>query len=296
MSQEFTTYRSVFDKSEYIKQGYIITYDDLNSVDDLPELSTLERQDIYHARTGDLSSDYIVPVDTDESGSFDAWYSLVDGEEVFAIPDSGLKHHYIISESATTSQVDDLEGDLNLTGSLSSIEEDEFDGHDAARFNGVDDLIDGSRSSESPPYEAFYVARFRDTEGRVYAFDFSDSDRTAALTISDPEDEWELVDADVTGLNSGIDADTDWHLFNVQIDPENGDNGILRLDDSVILETGFDTGDWNGITIGGRSDDDSGYAEIDWTEGLYYDPSDENYDRTDVVDYIKNRYPSLQID
>ena len=87
MSQEFTTYRSVFDKSEYIKQGYIITYDDLDSVDDLPELSTLERQDIYHARTGDLSSDYIVPVDTDESGSFDAWRSLVDGVEISTIPD-----------------------------------------------------------------------------------------------------------------------------------------------------------------------------------------------------------------
>ena len=88
MSQEFTTYRSVFDKSEYIKQGYIITYDDLDSVDDLPELSTLERQDIYHARTGDLSSDYIVPVDADESGSFDEWRSLVDGERIGAVPDA----------------------------------------------------------------------------------------------------------------------------------------------------------------------------------------------------------------
>ena len=87
MSQEFTTYRSVFDKSEYIKQGQIITYDNLNSDDDLPELSTLERQDIYHARTGLLSSDYIVPVDTDGSGSFDEWRSLVDGRNI-AIPDS----------------------------------------------------------------------------------------------------------------------------------------------------------------------------------------------------------------
>ena len=91
MSQEFTTYRSVFDKSEYIKQGQIITYDNLNSVDDLPELSTLERQDIYHARTGNLSSDYIVPVDTDESGSFDEWRSLVDGGNL-AIPDSEVDY------------------------------------------------------------------------------------------------------------------------------------------------------------------------------------------------------------
>ena len=106
MSQEFTTYRSVFDKSEYIKQGQIITYDNLNSVDDLPELSTLERQDIYHARTGFLSSDYIAPVDTDGSGSFDEWRSLVDGKNI-DIPDS------VVEDFERDDPLDDYDGDFS---------------------------------------------------------------------------------------------------------------------------------------------------------------------------------------
>jgi|AntDeeMinimDraft_4_1070355.scaffolds.fasta_scaffold05158_5 hypothetical protein len=64
--------------------GELITLDTINKFDDLPDVTMLSQPDVYEIRTGDLASDYVVPMDTTGDGNFDTWYSLVDGQTITA--------------------------------------------------------------------------------------------------------------------------------------------------------------------------------------------------------------------
>ena len=240
MSQEFTTYRSVFDKKEYIKQGYIITYDNLDSVDDLPELSTLERQDIYHARTGDLSSDYIVPVDTDGSGSFDAWYSLVDGEEIIAIPQSAITrnsdHIWPFAEGSGDA-LEDTEGDKDGNRNSPDWVVDDGGVQDAYLNFGSDDIVDQiGRVFDGDASSGFTVTawvRGGSNEGYIWTQDAADrlltwindsgeldfdSGGGRPTTTNYPDNDWFLMTA------VGSDSDGEARLY-VDDNLESTDSG-----------------------------------------------------------------------
>ena len=66
--------------------GEIVTLDNINEYDDLPPLAEIDSPDVYEIRTGNLGTDYLVPMQ-DGSTDFNEWYSLVDGQIILDIPD-----------------------------------------------------------------------------------------------------------------------------------------------------------------------------------------------------------------
>ena len=67
--------------------GEIVTLDNINERHDLPPLAEIDSPDVYEIRTGELGTDYLVPMQ-DGSTDFNEWYSLVDGQIIVDIPDS----------------------------------------------------------------------------------------------------------------------------------------------------------------------------------------------------------------
>ena len=267
MSQEFTTYRSVFDKGEYIKQGYIITYDNLDSVDDLPELSTLERQDIYHARTGDLSSDYIVPVDTDESGSFDEWRSLVDGERIIAISDLGLDHFYYSQELESTDTWPDEDGDLDASAVGSpTLNSSGINGYQTVDYADIGDRHETASNwglGENNVWTAVAVAQLDSLSSNQQRIGYSDSDGNGGYRFGEQNGNWDVINFGGGGIETAS-ADTEPHVHVLTYD---GSNVIWDIDGTEIYNTslsgpadptgysafggqpGFDDGSLNG-TLG----------------------------------------------
>ena len=69
--------------------GNIVTLDNINEFADLPAIEEVDSPDVYEIRTGELATDYLVPVQVD-STSFTDWYSLLDGQVLRAIPDPDI--------------------------------------------------------------------------------------------------------------------------------------------------------------------------------------------------------------
>lgn len=278
-----------------------------NSGDTQGEQDILLRRSNGDTVTVDRIDDITLDVDDSDTNTL-VWEEAEEGEwelcvesddtsdcisvALTEIPVSGLLHRYQVDETATTSQIDDLESDLDLTGSVSDIETDGIDDNDIARFDGSGDLMDANRSSAvEQPYDYYLVAKMRsiDDSNRTYIADASAGSRNVALT-NDVNGEWELI-VNGSPYGSGVSGDSDYHLFHVEI---RDDAFALRLDDSEILSDNDTVGDFDGITVGGRAGG-SGEAPLDFAESLWYDADGDGYDRSEVVSYISGEYPSLSI-
>jgi hypothetical protein len=216
-----------------------------------------------------------------------------------AIPDSGLLHRYTVDESATTSGVEDLEADLDLSGSISSITSDAFDGFDAAVFNASnsDNMTASKSTGVSPPYDMYMVGRLttNDTSAFQALHDFTDtnasSDNLKLNEDGSNPTEWELFDGSTSA--KGGSPDTNYHLF--QIESRDATNTRLLIDDTVIIDNGnLDPSDFDGIVIGQRYDG-SQHANMEFTETYYYDADDSNYSKSNTVNFFQGRYPSLSL-
>jgi hypothetical protein len=208
------------------------------------------------------------------------------------IPDSGLLHYFNISESASTTSVDDLQGSMNLTGNASSIEPDDIDGHDILRFDGVDDLMDASRTGLSPPYDIWMVARVRTVTGSDKIQELiNPSDSNVFATIADRRSTFSLFTP--SDNDSGVSSDTNYHLFRVSVRSSERELFIDGL--SAINVTGLSSVDFDGLTVGARASDGTSNAELDLSEAAAYDVSDSRYSVSDIKSYFGGEYPSLTI-
>ena len=96
--------------------GEIVTLDNINEYDDLPPLAEIDSPDVYEIRTGELGTDYLVPMQ-DGSTDFNEWYSLVGGQIIRDITDSEanqkLNHRWVLDDVNGT--VEDLAGNADGT-------------------------------------------------------------------------------------------------------------------------------------------------------------------------------------
>ena len=114
------------------------TLENIDSFDDLPDVTELTEEQLYAIRSGDFSSDYIAPFEWD-GASYEKWRSIIDGEVLFAIPDSEADHYYPATAGLGDTIVDENGGD-DLSGSLSWGDAEGI-GDTYPDFNGTDEIV-----------------------------------------------------------------------------------------------------------------------------------------------------------
>ena len=215
-----------------------------------------------------------------------------------AIPDSGLLHRHVasagVTEDTTVTGWDDQESDLNLTGEATQTRDDGPNSKTVVEFDGdgsSPDKLDGSRdTSFAEPYEFYLVARLRTANDGVFKMlnNSSTSGRNGGL-IQHSDGDWAVIGDDGAASQSGVTADTDYHIFNIEI--QSG-QAILRLDtegNEIVNDSDYTSAALDGITLGARPSDDWP-ADCDIVDQLYYDPSDGDYSRSDVFDALQSEY------
>lgn len=126
--------------------GDILVLEGVDSVSDLPDIESVDTADIYHIRTGDLATDYVIPVHTDGTEVFDEWHSLVDGQVLYDIPDS-LTNRWPVDEGSGSTLADN-EGSIDATlesGSWTA---------DSNAIGGYNISLDGSADYISLPSDS----------------------------------------------------------------------------------------------------------------------------------------------
>jgi hypothetical protein len=212
-----------------------------------------------------------------------------------AIPDSGLLHWYVVDRHATTSQINDREDSLNLTGTISQIVADDFDGYDAADFDGSNDGIDASKSTPvSPGFDVYFVAKMESiSASNQQLHDFNDtgqSDYNVRLA-NDNNGDWQLLDS-AGNYEASTNTNTNWHLLHVEV--RSGANTEFLLDDTELISVSMSPNDFNGITVAQRFDG-THKSDMRFAEMAHYDTDASGYSKSDVVDYFRSRYPSLSL-
>ena len=113
------------------------TLENIDSFDDLPDVTELTEEQLYAIRSGDLSSDYIAPFEWD-GASYEQWRSIIDGRYI-TIPNEVVVQHTATGFSVGDSIIPNDAGqnnDLSLSGDPQ--ETTLSDSSDAVAF-GVDD-------------------------------------------------------------------------------------------------------------------------------------------------------------
>ena len=260
---------------------------DIDSLDDLPEAADVESEAVWYIESGDFAPDYIAPSLWDGQ-QFNEWISLVDGEVFVALPDSGLLHRWDVSEEDDISTVSDLSGsaDLDAIGSP-SIDTDGINGVQAALLDGTDDGFESDLNALnlSQPFEIFFVAE-RDSTKRMRAYTTGQDDGETVLSdwsVDDGDTEYRLVAGN--GISGGT-PDQNPHFTTALCD---GNDGVLRVDGTTIASGDVGSNNLNDIRVG-VSRLDSRWFSGHWGELLIYDPTDNGYDRTEVENYLSNKW------
>ena len=203
-----------------------------------------------------------------------------DGRILFdgvAIPDSDLlQAHWntneeLITDNGDVSEIPDLTDNNNdLTGTISTINGDGFNGKTTVQTTGSSDKVDTDWSDLSPPFDYYGLVRYTGGGGgssTELMFDSSAGDGVRFDSL-DSGDEWRF-----RGGNSiiGGDVDTEWHIFSWLL-RESGEDSTTRIDGSDVLTGDLEDVEATDFHFGARSDGD---FEGDWEllEFMVYESS-----------------------
>lgn len=195
-----------------------------------------------------------------------------------SVPTDGLLHHYDFSaDSTTTSEVEDLAGSDNITGSFSSLS-NTINGVQSGTFNQGDSLSSGFTTTIDQPYILFYVGEFVNNGNQQ--------------TIDD------------TGDNSLISRRGQDSGYPYQMNHGNNIDGGSGTEDPEIVRNVIDSGNsgvWkNGIEqVTGNAGSNSltdiiisrdGNFEGEFGEILIYNPDASGYDTPSVESYLSSKW------
>ena len=268
--------------------GEIVTLDNINEYDDLPPLAEIDSPDVYEIRTGELGTDYLVPMQ-DGSTDFNEWYSLVDGEIILNIPDSGdLRARYDATEisvsdgdSISTWQ-DETSNSYDLTGGSPIYKTDVKNGNSVVRFDrSANDDLDIGWGTLSQPWTVAFVGQLNISEGGNQYFWSLDSGDLVGFYYNGTE--WRLYAGEGFGVDDSVDSD--FHVFTMTYD---GGNSVVRIDGSSFSG---DVGsrDMSGFNLGSRGDRDEDYLDGDIGEVLFYNQDKSNIHQ-DIEQYLANKW------
>jgi hypothetical protein len=208
----------------------------------------------------------------------------VDGQTVFTagpVPDSGLlQARYDFSQEDGSTPVTDLTGNgYDLTGSYSGIAVT-INGTQAGRFDGTDDVLDGSWSSISAPYYFFAVVELSNA-GAAFDPIISGTDSDRHLIASNANQDW-FIGTDAGFVTAGV-SDNLPHIFEGAF--ENGNVNLL-VDGTVVVNTSLATNSSDNIRLGANFPE-TNYADMKVGEVLPYTAEP---DRAAVRSYLANKW------
>jgi len=156
--------------------GGIEVLSNIDAVDELPDIATIDEEGVWYIESGELAPDYVGPTNWDSGeGQFTDWFSLFDGQILSAIPDS-VDYQYLASDldlndDDEVTSWDAAIGDLTLTGSGATFKVGTFDGeHDCIKFDAdsSDDLGESFSSAVSQPYTVGLAVESTGSLGRIF--------------------------------------------------------------------------------------------------------------------------------
>ena len=204
--------------------------------------------------------------------NFTTWRSLVDGEEIGAIPDSAVARYDATEEESTgvISTIDDLVGSFDLSGDGEVI---------SSGINGLQTYrLDGSQSfstsdiSVGTPNATIIVFQFQNlTSSQSTLYDSDSEDDRRQIDDDDGGGTYRLFHGDSTA--TGGSTDTAPHIA-LHIANDNTTDDILEIDGSEVINANVGDGSFDGYRVGAdRNDSDN--AEVDFGEIVHYDnPTD----------------------
>ena len=264
--------------------GEIVTLDDINEYDDLPPLAEIDSPDVYEIRTGELGTDYLVPMQ-DGSTDFNQWYSLVDGQIIRAIPDSvvnNLDHAHLIDEGEgavlNPAGVDDGLQDIasSFNGSPTWVEDDD------APFGWKIDMSasDGWRGDSQYPDA--------DIDDKISVCGWINLD---GVSVSNNLSVFFGSHEDMGSLNSSGDGIVAALYDNDELSVEVSDGGSFRAETSPTY--GVNVSDENVVFFGGSQEVDGENTILDihvWNETSHIG-DDQNEDHFTSVSDWSNQFP-----
>jgi hypothetical protein len=211
--------------------------------------------------------------------------------DVNAIPDSGLLHQYdatknsSITENGSVTQWNDLEGNEDLTGTVSG-GLGSINGVQAILFDGVDDSMDVDFSSAiTQPFEIFTVSDPTDDGTQQNVFD-GFANTVISRRLFDSNDTYRH------NAGANIDGGSPTGGPEILSSVFNGTSSLLRGDGTEILSGDAGANSLDGLTVGSRR---SNAGNGIWFNGpigevLIYDPSASGYSRSDVEGYLSQKW------
>ena len=202
---------------------------------------------------------------------FTTWRSLVDGEEIGAIPDRDLLHaHYDarelgLNDNDSVTTWDDLEGDNDLTeGDAPTFKTDVINGNPVVRHDGSGNYLETAFASEiSQPNHVYAVAVWRDAVDAGGHFWDGDSQDEANFRQGGGNEDWRISAPDTV---AGGSTDNDDHIFGIIYD---GPDSAIREDGSVVASGDAGSNGYNGFKTGVRGGI-SDFGQVDFGEILIY--------------------------
>jgi hypothetical protein len=228
---------------------------------------------------------------TPEENDIGGIYNLTIGTETLivevlpALPDIpvlGLLHQYDWSDgSTTTSTVPDLASDDDLTGGFTNLNAT-INGVQAGNFDGCADSVSGAFSSSvAQPVEIFSVTE-TSNNGDIQNITTGTNNNNITAKRYKPNDfNYQLHAGD--NLKGGSPASNEPELLTTRFD---GGSSLLRVNGSEEFSGHPGTNGMDGLVVS-RDDQpvDGAVAEV-----LVYDPTVSDYSRSDVEQYLADKW------
>ena len=198
---------------------------------------------------------------------FTTWRSLVDGEIISAVPDSAIAQYIASDFDPETGVWADNLGNFDLSASGNpQLIEDEADGNDVVRLDGVDDLFDSDNTNIniSQPFTVISAIdpEITDGENTIWSHNSSDIFR---FRVRDGGEDWRLrtFNTQFSGGEATRPAITTTVV--------NGSDSLIRVNGSDVASGEVDNLDLANIRLGASSEDDDRNYTGDMAEQVFYD-------------------------
>ena len=180
------------------------------------------------------------------------WRSLIDGQEVSAIPDSAIAQYNAkeldLNDQDTVLTWTDAAGSLDATGGDASFITDGINGNPSVRFDG--DLYTTDIQTFSQRLVVIMVLELNDNNSSQRIF--NGADESAANVVIDAQfnDNLHLLFAG-NDLEDNQIPPTAPYLLTIDV---NGSNSAIRINGTEVASGDVGTNDLEGIAFGARND------------------------------------------
>ena len=218
--------------------------------------------------------------------NFTTWRSLVDGEEIVAIPDSGADHYYPVTAGSGPT-IEDVNGNVDLTDYNGSWVSGEGIGEVYADLDGVDNMADTARSNATWGNQTLTVT--------VWTKPASTTDRLLSSNVDGDTIAWDFRDGGETfQLNDGSTGGGNISLsgsFSVNTNDWNFLAGTVNISTNEASFYAADVNDTNTTEVDNTSDYGDGNNRFDdadhLTLGASNDPPGDFFEGgVDAIQYF----------